>query len=66
MAAREITGFATEEAATAFADGVSYVNDSAIADIEVAPSTDGNGFSVLFTDQDAEEDEVLAYDPGQM
>jgi len=64
MAAREITGFFNKETATAFADGISYVNDSAIVDVEVAPSADGSGFSVFFSDQDAEEDQVLVYEAG--
>jgi hypothetical protein len=66
VASREVTGFATEEAAEAFADGVSYVNDSAIEDIEVFRAADGSSFSVTFTDQDADEDRVLVYDPGNM
>ena len=64
MAAREITGFFNKETATAFADGVSYVNESALIDIKVAPSADGSGFSVFFTDEDAEEDQVLVYEAG--
>ena len=64
MAAREITGFFNKETATAFADGISYVNDSAIVNVEVAPSADGSGFSVFFTDEDTEDDQVLVYAAG--
>jgi hypothetical protein len=57
VAKRTITGF-TEEEANAFADGIEYVNDSAIEHVRLRQSPENKQeWDVLFDDEDAEEDE---------
>lgn len=60
MSKKAIYGFPSLEAAEAFADGMLYVNDSAIEDVEVV-STDGLAWIVRFEDTDYDEDVELPY-----
>jgi hypothetical protein len=75
---KEITGFPSQLEAEAFVDGMYYVNDSALEDIEVKPPLVGGGtldeddtlrargWRVTFEDTDYDEDVVLLYEPGNM
>ena len=60
-----ITGFPSLEVAEAFADGVWYVNDGAIEDIEVEPR--GDGYVVRFEDTDYDDPDIeMPYERNNM
>ena len=64
MSRKTISGFQSLETATAFVDGMLYVNDSAIEEVRISPI--GSEFIVIFEDTDYDEDVDLVYQPNNM
>jgi uncharacterized cupredoxin-like copper-binding protein len=60
MSHKAIMGFPTLDMAEAFMDGMLYVNDSAIEEVEVMPGESGTWY-VKFEDTDYDEDVELTY-----
>lgn len=66
MTRKTVIGFDNSQEADAFADGMLYVNDSAIEDVTTKfdPTT---GWEVTFEDTDYDEDDVtILYERGRM